>query len=55
MLTIVSVFLVMLMNDSAVLLEEELACWSLLEFKGLSSVRVAYLFFLFYLFALILT
>ena len=55
MLTIVSVFLVMLMNDSAVLLEEELTCWSLSEFKGLSSVRVTYLFFLFYLFALILT
>ena len=34
MLTIVSVFLVMLMNDSAVLLEEELACWSLSEFSA---------------------
>ena len=45
----------MLMNDSAVLLEEEIACWSLSEFKGLSSVQVASLFFVFYPFALILT
>ena len=43
MLAIISLILMIFMNDSAVFLWGEIRCWSLLAFKGLKAVNSNFL------------